>query len=56
MIAPDISLGGTSLITRLAAKQNTLTNNSLVIATTSGLQTALDAKQNTLQQVDYRQH
>ena len=44
MIAPDISLGGTSLITRLAAKQATITDGSLTIARTGGLQTALDTK------------
>ena len=41
---PNVILAGTSLITRLAAKQNTITDGSLTIARTTGLQTALDSK------------
>ena len=38
----------TNLVTDLQLKQNVITNDSLVIANTSGLQAALDAKPNAL--------
>ena len=44
MTAPDVILAGTSLITRLASKQDTITDGSLTIARTTGLQALLDAK------------
>jgi hypothetical protein len=47
-ISGDLVVGSTNIITELGTKQDTIQDNGLTIAKTDGLQTALDAKQATI--------
>jgi hypothetical protein len=48
LTAENLIVGSTNVITEINTKQATITDGSLTIARTSGLQTALDAKQATI--------
>ncbi len=47
-ISGDLVIGTTNVITEIGTKQDTIQDNGLTIAKTDGLQTALDAKQATI--------
>jgi hypothetical protein len=47
-ITGDLSVGTTNIIDEIGTKQDSIQDGDLTIAKTSGLQTALDAKQATI--------